>query len=117
MAHINGIEGKSPGEIVFELNQGGRFVVYRYCFSAIIVTVMKSTDIYLVRGSESRVTKGLHFSLLTLVAGWWGIPWGPIRTIQSIWTNLRGGIDVTAEVANGMKLTGVSWDAVSAGRN
>ncbi|MCB0698127.1 MAG: hypothetical protein KDC07_12230, partial [Chitinophagaceae bacterium] len=24
----------------------------------------------------------------SLVAGWWGIPWGPIRTLQSIWINL-----------------------------
>jgi hypothetical protein len=47
--------------------------------------------------------------------GWWGIPWGPIRSVQSLWTNLKGGVDVTAEVANGMKLTGVKWDVASAG--
>jgi len=24
----------------------------------------------------------------SLVIGWWGIPWGPIRTLQSVWINI-----------------------------
>jgi hypothetical protein len=28
-------------QIAFELNRGGRFVIYRFCFSAILVTVMQ----------------------------------------------------------------------------
>jgi hypothetical protein len=51
--------------------------------------------------------------LFTLVAGWF--PWGPARTAQAVWTNLHGGVDVTADVANAMKLTGVKWDVASAG--
>ena len=115
MAQIQGIAGLTPAELVFELNRGAKFVVYRYCFSAVVVTVMQSTDIYLVRSDQSRVRKGLPWTLLTLAVGWWGIPWGPIRTIQSAWTNLKGGKDVTVQVANAMKLTGVKWDVISAG--
>ena len=33
-----------------------------------------------------------------LLFGWWGIPWGPIWTIGSLVTNLRGGRDITREV-------------------
>jgi hypothetical protein len=33
-----------------------------------------------------------------LVAGWWGIPWGPIYTIQSVYKNSKGGIDITPSV-------------------
>lgn len=72
---------------------------------------MHSTDIYFVRADESRVGKSLPWTLLTLVAGWWGIPWGPIRSVQSVWTNLRGGQDVTAAVANSMGLKSVNWAA------
>jgi len=36
------------------------------------------------------------------VLGWWGIPWGPIWTISTIVTNLRGGRDVTNEVVRSM---------------
>ena len=115
MAQIKGIAGMTPGEIAFELNRGGKFVVYRYCFSAFVVTVTKSTDIYLIRPSQSRIVKGLPWTLLTLVVGWWGIPWGPIGTIRSSWTNLSGGTDVTAEVANALQLSGVNWEVVAAG--
>ena len=36
------------------------------------------------------VDKAQH-SLITLLLGWWGIPWGPIRTVQALYINLRGG--------------------------
>jgi hypothetical protein len=41
-----------------------------------------------------------RIELPSLVAGWWGIPWGPTFTIGALYNNLRGGKDVTAEVAN-----------------
>jgi hypothetical protein len=53
------------------------------------------TFIYFVRAGESRPVKGLSWSLLTLLAGWWGIPWGPIYTVLSLWVNMRGGHDLT----------------------
>jgi len=112
MAQIQGISGMTPAEIAFELNRGGRFVVYRYCFSAVLLTVMQGTDVYLIRAHQSRIIKGLPWTLLTLVVGWWGIPWGPIRTVQSLWINLSGGTDVTAGIADALQLTGVNWDTV-----
>jgi hypothetical protein len=72
MAQINGISGMTPGEIAFELNRGGRFVVYRYCFSAVVVTMTQNTGVYLVRADKSRIMKGMPWTLLTLCAGWWG---------------------------------------------
>ena len=116
MAQIQGIGGLTAEEISFELNRGGKFVIYRYCFSALIVTVMQNTDVYFVRAQESRVGKAVRWTLLTLVAGWWGIPWGPIRTFQSLWINLQGGEDVTASVADAMQLKSVDWVAISGGR-
>jgi hypothetical protein len=71
---IQGIGEISPDQLKFEIQQGGRFVVYQYCFSALVVTSRQSTDVYFVRAGESRVLKGLPWTLLTLVAGWWGIP-------------------------------------------
>jgi len=44
----------------------------------------------------------LKFTILTMLLGWWGIPWGPIYTIGSIFRNLSGGVDVTQEVIESM---------------
>jgi len=62
----------------------------------------RASNIYFVRPGENAVTKGLPFSLISLVLGWWGIPWGPIWTISTIVTNLRGGRDVTNDVVRSM---------------
>jgi len=57
MDQIQGISGMTPAEIAFELNRGGRFVVYRYCFSAVLLTVMQGTDVYLIRADQSDVAR------------------------------------------------------------
>ena len=100
---IQGIEGMKHGELEFELQRGAKFVLFQYCVSVIVVTFRRSSDIYFVRQGENAVVKGLPFTLLSLVAGWWGIPWGPIYTIQSIYNNSRGGKDVTQAVVNSLR--------------
>ena len=98
MILIRGIEGVSPSEIEFELGRGGRFVFFPYCISFVVVTMKRPSDVYFIRSGESAVAKGLPYLLLSLVAGWWGIPWGPIYTVQCIYTNLRGGEPAPPEV-------------------
>lgn len=95
---ISGLEGLTDEEISEELRRGGRFVVYQYCVSLIAVTFLRSSGIHFVRSGESGLGKGVPYSLLSLVTGWWGIPWGPIYTITSLATNLTGGKNVTQEV-------------------
>jgi len=109
MAKIIGIAGMTPQEVSFEINQGGRFVIYKYCVSAFIATVTDSTHVYFLRAKESRIKKGLPWTLLTLLAGWWGFPFGPIRTLEVAWMNFRGGESVTALVANALGLPGINW--------
>ncbi|MCB9520396.1 MAG: hypothetical protein H6699_05885 [Myxococcales bacterium] len=97
-------------ELERALARGGKFVLYQYCISVLILTFKRPSDIYFVRAEESAVVRGLGFTLLSLVGGWWGIPWGPIYTIQSLWVNLRGGRDVTDEVMTSL-LPGMSgWE-------
>jgi hypothetical protein len=104
MAKIVGLEEvKSNMELQHELQRGAKFVVYQYCISILIMTFRRSSEIYFVRADESRVTRGLGFSLLSLFLGWWGIPWGPIYTIQALWNNFNGGKDVTNEILAAMK--------------
>lgn len=92
------MEGLSIEEINRELSNGAKFVVFQYCFSIIVMTFKRGSDIYFIRAGESSFKHGIGFTLLTFIVGWWGIPWGPIYTIGSIFTNLRGGKNVTQEV-------------------
>lgn len=111
MAKIVGIQSMNRQELSFEVQRGGRFVQYQYCVSALVVTFKQGTDIYFVRAGESRIGKGLGWILLTALAGWWGIPWGPIYTVQSLWYNLKGGHDVTPQAASALGLS-IDWSSL-----
>lgn len=95
---IRGIADLTVDQLNFELQRGGKFVLFQYCVSALVVTFKRPSDIYFIRAGESSFSKSIGFTLLALVAGWWGIPWGPVYTVQSVHNNLRGGKNVTAEV-------------------
>jgi len=99
---IHGIDGMTHEQLQLELQTGSRFVLFQYTISILVMTFRRPSDIYLVRPGESTLSKSIGFTLLTLVAGWWGIPWGPIYTIGSVVTNVRGGKDVTAEVRSSL---------------
>lgn len=95
---IIGIEGLSREQIGEAVQRGAKFVLYQYCWSALLVTSRRNTDVHYIAPGASRVLPGLKFSLFTLVVGWWGIPWGPIYTVASLITNFGGGRDVTSEM-------------------
>jgi hypothetical protein len=110
---IRGIEGLKHGELDFEIQRGAKFVLFQYCISMLVITLRRSSDIYFLRQGESAAVKGLPFTLLSLVAGWWGIPWGPIYTIQSVYNNSRGGKDVTEAVVNSLRAQAAPAPAAS----
>ena len=95
---LKGAEGLSDAQLLQELDRGGRIVVYDYCVSLVIVSFKRASDPYLVRAGESRITPGWPWTILSLLLGWWGIPWGFIYTPWVLITNFGGGRDVTAEV-------------------
>lgn len=102
MAEIKNIEGLSVDDINRELNNGAKFVVFQYSFSIIVMTFKRGSDIYFIKAGESTVRHSIGFTIITLLFGWWGIPWGPIYSIGSLYTNLTGGKDITQEVLNSM---------------
>jgi hypothetical protein len=95
---IRGIEGMSPDQVQFEIQRGAKPVVYRYCVSLLLVTFRRASDVYYIPAGENAVANRLPWRLLSLAAGRWGIPWGPIFTRRSLITNFKGGKDLTAEI-------------------
>jgi hypothetical protein len=100
MAKIVGTEGMSDAEIHAEIQKGGRFVIYAYAISIIILSFRRTSDVHFIRAGQSAVTPGLPYVFITLFFGWWGIPFGPIFSIQALASDLSGGKDVTQQLLN-----------------
>jgi hypothetical protein len=99
---IKGIETLSPDQLRHEIERGGRFVIFQYCISIVVLTFKRVSDIHFIKGEESVFRKGAAYSVISLLCGWWGIPWGPIWTVSALITNCRGGRDVTADVVRAL---------------
>ena len=84
-------------EINEELNAGGKFVIFYWTISYLIQTQRRASKIYFLKHDEFALKHGLKYLLPSLILGWWGFPWGPIYTIQSIFIAFFGK-DVTNEV-------------------
>ncbi|MBH8574123.1 hypothetical protein I8752_14055 [Nostocaceae cyanobacterium CENA369] len=105
MSRINGLEEMIVEQVNKEIANGAKFVTFIYCFSLIILSFKRSSDIYFIKANESSLLKSLPFIFISLFFGWWGIPWGIIYTIQCLFTNLRGGKDMTAQVISALRQT------------
>ncbi len=92
---VSGAEGMSDKDIIAACNDGAKLVYFSYTISIVVMTFKRSSDVHFIKKGESGAVKGLPYTLLTLVAGWWGFPFGPIYSIMSLYTNLKGGEDVT----------------------
>jgi hypothetical protein len=103
---LKGVSGLTVADVNAQVAQGGRFVVFQWVISLFVVSLRRNSSIYFVRPGESTLTKCLPYCALSLVLGWWGIPWGILWTPFSILRNLRGGIDVTEKVVPAMNLRG-----------
>jgi hypothetical protein len=95
---IVGIEGMTVQQVQDAVSRGARFVIYQYCFSILVMSFKRGSDIHFVPQGTSAAKKGLPYVGMSLVVGWWGFPWGPIWTLSTVFKNLGGGVDVTREV-------------------
>jgi hypothetical protein len=95
---IKGIEGLSDEQISAEVAKGGRFVVFPYAISILVMTFYRKSDIHFIKADESAFGKAFPYILLSGLIGWWGFPWGLVRTPQALCHCSTGGEDVTADV-------------------
>lgn len=98
---MGGLDTLSPEDceaLKRHLETGGRLVFYEYCISLVVITLRRPTGIHFLKADELGLIKGIPYSLISLLLGWWGIPMGLIYTPLTLITNMSGGCDVTAEV-------------------
>lgn len=99
---VSGAEGLTLAGVEDEILRGGRFVFYYYNFSLIILSFRRSSGFYFLKSGDDGVDKAFGYSLIALLFGPWGIPWGLFWTPLSIYRNLCGGKDITAPVLEAM---------------
>ena len=75
-----------------------RWVVFEYCISVIAVTLRRPSRPFRLKSGQRAWVRGLPYVLISLLFGWWGLPWGIIYTPLTIFANLSGGCDITAHV-------------------
>src|SRR5262245_23241036 len=93
-----GIKSLTVAELESLVSQGGKFVVYQYCISVLVLSFKRGSEIYFIPPGQSAFWRGLPYTLISLTCGWWGIPWGPIWTVTTLARNVSGGKDITAEI-------------------
>lgn len=95
---IIGLENKSNNEIKELLSNGGKVVYFQYTISMIFLTQKNNSPFFYIAPNESTFSFGVKYLLLSLFFGWWGIPWGPIYTLETLFTTLFGGKEVTKDI-------------------
>ena len=95
---IKNVNGYSAEDLQREADKGAKFVYYNYSISLLLTTLKRSSGIYMIKPGENAARKGLPYTLLTFLFGWWAIPFGPKNTFQDIRINMKGGKDVTDEI-------------------
>jgi hypothetical protein len=81
--------------------QGGRLVFYEVCISLVFLTLRRPSRLYRLRPGEWGLWRGLPYTLVSVLLGWWGLPWGLIYTPLVLWTNCSGGRTLTPEELSG----------------
>ena len=71
-----------------------QIVRFLFVFSFILFT-SKVPSRWYVKGKDNTSLAVSSYALGTAIAGWWGIPWGPIYTVQALYENLRGGYRIS----------------------
>lgn len=99
---VNGTGGLTLAGVEQEVLRGGRFVLYSYNFSFVVLSFKRASSIYFLRSGSDGAGKAFGYSLISLLLGPWGIPWGLFWTPVCIVSNLRGGKDITAFLLEGL---------------
>jgi hypothetical protein len=95
---IPGLHGLIRADLERALAAGQCFVFYEYCISLIVVTLRRPSALHVLPVGSRGILRGVPYVLVSLLLGWWGVPWGIVYTPLSLITNLTGGCDVTAQV-------------------
>ncbi|MES2470075.1 MAG: DUF4339 domain-containing protein [Verrucomicrobiota bacterium] len=95
---FHGAEGLTAGQVVEMVRAGGRFVIWQFNFSLVVLSFKRSSGIQFLRPGESGAGACFGYSSISALFGWWGFPWGILWTPLCLFRNMMGGQDVTEPI-------------------
>jgi len=95
---VRGAEHLSHERLRAALRDGARVCQFDYCLSAVLLTVHRQSDAIFIPADGWAGVRALPYTVITLLAGWWGVPWGLVLTPAFVWSNSLGGRDITDAV-------------------
>jgi len=85
--------------VVAEVLAGKRYVTYPYVVSVLVLTFRRSLgDARLVATNQWPMGPLFFATILTMTFGWWGFPWGLVKTPLALLDLWKGGHDYTREM-------------------
>ncbi len=88
----------SHKEVEQNVEQGGKFVVFTYCISFLVITLKRYSPAHFISAGESTKEYANKYNKLSKLFGWWAIPYGIGQTLSCIKFNHQGGLDVTEDI-------------------
>jgi hypothetical protein len=90
---------QTPGELEERVMRGYRFMTIPYVVSVMILSFRRSMGgVHEVNTGEWPMGQVIGATFITCLFGWWGIPFGILWTILSLFYLWRGGRDCTREI-------------------
>jgi curved DNA-binding protein CbpA len=89
-----------------------RLTVMYYVISLFVVTYRRGSSGLWCQ--KCRIFEAAKWTILSGLLGWWGIPWGPIYTIQALFVNGKGGSQPRSQ--NAAILRAVGYQLYQQGR-
>jgi len=98
---IRNTAGFSLEQFYSSLSEGACIMSYGYCISAIAFTYRLMSPPYYIKAGEMPSAYRKKYNTLSVIFGWWGLPWGPIYTFDMLRINRNkkgGGVNITEDV-------------------
>jgi hypothetical protein len=81
-------------------------------FKIVTSVIFLTTESELGLEIRTGIWAGFFATAWTLLMGWWGFPWGPIRTIRALIHNLGGGKTMTVDYVILRAETGIDFESI-----
>ena len=96
--NIARIEGMSIDQLRADVSRGGKFVMFPYTISLLVITLRRSSAVTYIAPGQSSFSKGLPYILTSLVLGWWGFRGGSFIRRSRYSQHCGAGGKMTGEV-------------------